>query len=162
MFAHAHVCMHRTECMYMGMYAHVLACIHARVCVCVCVPCVLVCRGKRTQIVWKSLRTLSMPPARHWSLPLPTEQSPWGKFLDIWAKERRNEITARFAACYLFLLKINDTIERFHSILLKQYPLQGSQEGEGSRGQRGRGSLGEARRLGLARAAASSRAPSIK
>lgn len=92
-----------------------------------------------------------MPPARHWSLPLPTEQSPWGKFLDTWAKERRNEITARFAACYLFLLKINDTIERFHSILLKQYPLQGSHEGKGPWGQRGRASLGEARQLGESR-----------
>lgn len=64
-----------------------------------------------------------------------------------WAKERRNEITARFAACYLFLLKINDTIERFHSILLKQYPLQGSQEGGGASGPEKGGSLGEARRL---------------
>lgn len=44
MFAHAHVCMHRTECMYMGMYAHVLACIHARVCVCVCALCACVKR----------------------------------------------------------------------------------------------------------------------
>ena len=162
MFAHAHVCMHRTECMCMGMYAHVLACIHARVCVCVCVCPVCLCEEGREPRLSGNLSETSMPPARHWSLPLPTEQSPWGKFLDIWAKERRNEITARFAACYLFLLKINDTIERFHSILLKQYPLQGSQEGEGPRGQRGRGSLGEARRLGLERAAASSRAPSIK
>lgn len=32
---------------------------------------------------------------------------------------------------YLFLLKINDTIERFHSILLKQYPLPENQEGGG-------------------------------
>ena len=39
--AHVHVCRHGTEYMCMGMYAHVLACIRARVCVCVCV-CVCV------------------------------------------------------------------------------------------------------------------------
>lgn len=63
--------------------------------------------------------------------------SPWEKLLDFGAKERRNEIAARFVACYLFLLKINDTVERFHSILLKQYPLHGSQEVGGLRAREG-------------------------
>lgn len=58
-----------------------------------------------------------------------------GRLLDIWAKERRNEITARFAACYLLLLKINGTIERSSSVLLKQYPLHGSGWGLGRRGR---------------------------
>ena len=41
--AHVHVCRHCTEYMCMGMYAHVLACIRARVCVCVCVCALCAC-----------------------------------------------------------------------------------------------------------------------
>ena len=41
--AHVHVCRHCTEYMCMGMYAHVLACIRARVCVCVCVCVCALC-----------------------------------------------------------------------------------------------------------------------
>lgn len=163
--AHEHTCTQARVCVVCGeqcggvltrVLVHACACVHEHVhastrvcsvpralwgCSHTCVHCVFVCvclcteRGAR-----RSPGLLAEPgpaPARNQSLPLPVGWSPWGKLLDIWAKQSRNEITTRFAACYLFVLKINDTIERFHSILLKQYPLHGSQEGERAPGPEG-------------------------
>lgn len=56
-------------------------------------------------------------------MAVPIGWNPRGKLLDIWVEERRHEVAGRFAACYLFLLKINGTIEQFCSVLLKQYSL---------------------------------------
>ena len=145
MYVCAHVCMY---CMCMGMCTYVLTCVRAHVCVCVCMCPVCLCEEGREPRLPGNLsgpQACLLPGTGHCHCPRNRAlgESCWTS----WAKERRNEITARFAACYLFLLKINDTIERFHSILLKQYPLQGSQEGGGAPGPEGGGSPGEARRL---------------
>lgn len=77
-------------------------------------------RKETAHTFWKSLKALpgtAVMTTAHWT-------DPWGKLPDIWVKERRNERAGRFAVCYLFLLKINGTLERLCSVLLTQYPTQ--------------------------------------